>query len=107
MVFYTYGSHSLTTNIAQSQELRGSEIVQDNLFSNAHIEEDNQSVQSVQLIFMDTCLDDINDPVEIEEGPGNSMETRVIINNQGSSPLDISVSSLEDAERDADRTTAL
>ena len=55
------------TNTAQPQELRGSEIVQDNLFLNAHIEEDNQSVQSIQLNFMDTCLDDIDDPVEIEE----------------------------------------
>ena len=104
MVLYTYGAQSLTI-VTNQQELRGGEIVHENLYSNT--EEDNQSMQSIRLNFIETCLNDMEDPVEIEEGPGNGKENMVITNKRGNSPLDISVSFLEDAESDADRATAL
>ena len=82
-------SYSKPTSL-QSQEFRGGDIVEDNLYTMS-IEEDN--LWKVQLVFDDAILDEHQ---ELETGGGKGFKNVMMETEHGPASLDAEISFLED-----------
>ena len=78
----------------QSQAFRGGDIVEENLYA-IPMEEDNQSMQSITLVFKDAILDEGH---ELEAGAGKENQNVMMGTEHETASLDAKISVLEDVQ---------